>query len=71
MLVIVRKNNESVWIGEDIRITVFRGKQGQIKLGIDCPRELRVLREELFTRNEKKHTPREGTEGGVERNFNR
>ena len=71
MLVIVRKNNESVYIGEDIKITVFRGKQGQIKLGIDCPRELRVLREELFTRNQQKHNPREGFEKVIDEDFNR
>lgn len=68
MLVIVRKNNEAVWIGEDIRVVVFRGKQGQIKLGIECPKNLRVLREELFTRNARKHQPREGFE---DENFNR
>ena len=68
MLVIVRKNNEAVWIGEDIRVVVFRGKQGQIKLGIECPREIRVLREELLKRNDVKHTPREGFE---DQDFNR
>lgn len=71
MLVIVRKHNEAVLIGEDIRVVVFRGKHGQVKVGIDCPRHIRVLREELVVRNEIKHLPRPGTEGGDERNFNR
>ena len=49
MLVLTRRVDESILIGEDIRITVvkIKGTQ-QICLGIDAPRNVPVLREELL-----------------------
>ena len=47
MLVLSRKTNEVVRIGDDIRITVTRIEGGKVTLGIDCPKHLAVLRGEL------------------------
>lgn len=47
MLIITRKNNESLYIGEDIKITVFRTQDGRAKIGIDAPSEVKIVREEL------------------------
>lgn len=47
MLVLTRKLNEQIKIGNDITITVIKLRNNQIRLGIDAPRDVRVLRAEL------------------------
>jgi carbon storage regulator len=47
MLVLSRKVGESILIGESIRVTVVQANNGNIRLGIDAPPEVIVLREEL------------------------
>jgi carbon storage regulator len=48
MLVLSRKVGESILISESIRVTVVQSaKNGRIRLGIDAPPEVKVLREEL------------------------
>lgn len=49
MLVLSRKVGESILINESIRVTVVQSANGRIRLGIDAPPEVRVLREELTT----------------------
>ena len=48
MLVLTRKPGESIVIGQDIVITVIEIKGGQVRIGIDAPREVQVHREEVF-----------------------
>ncbi len=47
MLVLTRKLQEQVSIGQDITITVLRVKGNSIRIGIDAPDNVRVLRGEL------------------------
>jgi carbon storage regulator len=47
MLVLTRKLMEKLFIGDDICITVVRIETGQIRLGIEAPREVSVVRAEL------------------------
>ncbi|MGB1931009.1 MAG: carbon storage regulator CsrA [Mariniblastus sp.] len=47
MLVLSRKVGERIWIGEDISITVVRITGGGVRLGIEAPNEMPVVREEL------------------------
>src|SRR5262249_28548433 len=47
MLVLTRKLMEKLFIGDDICITVVRLEGGQVRLGIDAPREVTVVRAEL------------------------
>ncbi len=49
MLILTLKMNESVSIGDDIRIKVVRIGGNRIRLGIDCPEEIKVLRERLLS----------------------
>ncbi|MBQ7617261.1 MAG: carbon storage regulator CsrA [Desulfovibrio sp.] len=50
MLILTRRPGESLYLGDDIRITVL-GLQGkQIKLGLEVPAEMTVYREEVYKR---------------------
>ncbi len=44
MLVLARKSKEIIRIGEHITVKVISIRNGQVKLGIEAPRELRVHR---------------------------
>jgi carbon storage regulator len=45
MLVLARKSNELIHIGDSITVKVISIRNGQVKLGIDAPREMRVTRD--------------------------
>jgi carbon storage regulator len=47
MLVLTRKLMERLYIGDDICVTVVRLEGGQVRLGIDAPRHVPVVRGEL------------------------
>jgi carbon storage regulator CsrA len=47
MLVLSRKSQEQVRIGDDIVITVVRIKGNVVALGIEAPKDKRILRSEL------------------------
>ncbi len=48
MLVLTRKPGESIVIGNDVVITVLEVRGGQIRIGIDAPREVAVHRAEIY-----------------------
>ena len=48
MLILSRRLGESLTIGDEITITVIGVNGNQIRLGITAPREVRVLREEIY-----------------------
>ena len=47
MLVLTRKSQEKIQIGENITITILRVKGQAVRVGIDAPRDIRVIRTEL------------------------
>jgi carbon storage regulator len=47
MLVLTRKLMEKLFIGDNICVTVVRLEGGQVRLGIDAPRDVTVVRAEL------------------------
>ncbi|HWL13280.1 MAG TPA: carbon storage regulator CsrA [Ureibacillus sp.] len=48
MLVLTRKLNESIMIGNDIEITVLAVEGEQIKLGIKAPKHVDIHRKEVY-----------------------
>ncbi|AXV05831.1 Carbon storage regulator [Euzebya pacifica] len=48
MLVLTRRANESIMIGDDIVITVLDVRGDQIRIGIKAPRSVAVHREEVY-----------------------
>jgi len=50
MLILTRKTGETITIGDQIQIQVLSVKGGQVRIGIDAPREIVVNREEVLDR---------------------
>ena len=50
MLLLTRKVGEKLKIGDDVTVSVLGVKGGQIRIGIDAPRNVKVDREEVFQR---------------------
>jgi carbon storage regulator len=47
MLILSRRSNESIVIGNDVRITVLEIRGDQVRIGITAPRDVTVHREEV------------------------
>ncbi len=48
MLVLSRRNEESILIGDDIEVTVVGIRGGTVRLGIEAPRQVSVHRREIY-----------------------
>lgn len=48
MLVLTRKPGQSVYIGDEIKITLKEIRGNQVRLGIDAPPSVRIFREEIY-----------------------
>ena len=47
MLILTRRINEAIRLGEDMRIVLIQVKGRQVRIGIECPSHVRVRREEV------------------------
>ena len=56
MLVLTRKLMEKVYIGDEICVTIVRLEGGQVRLGIEAPREISVVRAELLPAASSRHS---------------
>ena len=64
MLVLSRKPLQSIMIGPDIKITIVKVERNQVRIGIEAPRDVTILRDELI---EPTHTDTTGNPEQLER----
>ena len=53
MLVLGRKPGEYVMIGQDVMVKVIKSEDGDLRLAIDAPRSINIVRGELYERQAK------------------
>lgn len=61
MLVLSRKTGERLVIGDNVVITIVRIQGDKVRIGIEAPSDVRVIREELKPENETQHGPVAGS----------
>ena len=52
MLVLTRRVNERIVIGDNVVVTVLEVRGEQVRLGIEAPRDVKVFREEVLLRDQ-------------------
>ena len=58
MLVLSRKTGEKIRIGDNVTVTIVRIGPNNVRLGIEAPRDLNIVREELCARESALNDPR-------------
>jgi len=48
MLILSRKVNEKVLIGDDISVSIIEIRGDQVRIGVDAPKKIKVFRQEVF-----------------------
>ena len=48
MLILTRRPGETILIGDNIKVTVQDVDRNQVRIGIDAPQEVKIMREELL-----------------------
>ncbi|PLR78242.1 carbon storage regulator [Bacillus sp. V3-13] len=56
MLVLTRRKNESLLIGENIEIKILEIDGDQVKIGIQAPKEIEIIRKEIIAKIESENT---------------
>ena len=59
MLILTRRVGETLMIGDDIAVTVLGVKGGQVRVGVNAPRDVIVHREEIYERIREEDPPPE------------
>ena len=60
MLILTRRINESLVIGDDVTVTILGVKGSQVRIGVDAPGDVSVHREELAHKDDEAPASREG-----------
>ena len=48
MLILTRRPGESILIGDDIEVTIARIDGNQVRIGVEAPRDVKIVRGELL-----------------------
>jgi carbon storage regulator len=59
MLVLTRKSNQSIMIGDDIEVSVLAIMGEKVRIGIEAPRSIPVFRKEVYLEIRQEATPEE------------
>ncbi len=79
MLVLTRKSNQSIMIGDDIEVSVLSIMGEKVRIGIQAPRDIPVFRKEVYleiqqeragpsrrSRRQQRQRPRRGRRGAAQ-----
>ena len=55
MLVLTRKSNQSIMIGDDIEVSVLSIMGEKVRIGIQAPRDIPVFRKEVYLEIQQEH----------------
>ena len=67
MLVLTRKTNQSIMIGDDIEVSILSVAGDKVRIGIDAPRDIAVFRKEVYIAIDKGSAPAgEGVDASVD-----
>jgi carbon storage regulator len=64
MLVLTRKGNQSIMIGDDIEVSVLAVMGEKVRIGIDAPRDVPVFRKEVYLEIQQDRAAEPGAEDG-------
>lgn len=56
-MILTRRNGERIRIGDDIEIVVFVTRSNEVRVGIEAPLHVKVLREEVYKRDQQGKVP--------------
>jgi carbon storage regulator len=59
MLILTRRNGESLKVGDNVTVTILAARGTQVRIGIDAPKDVVVHRKEIYERIRRGEGPRE------------
>ena len=48
MIILSRNANQSIFIGDYVKLTLLGSKHGQVRFGIEAPEDIKIWREEIY-----------------------
>lgn len=66
MLILSRKTNEKIMIGDDISLTIIEIRGDQVKIGIEAPKSVKVFRQEVFEAIQNENRAAAGSDANLE-----
>ncbi|MDR0497095.1 MAG: carbon storage regulator CsrA [Treponema sp.] len=48
MLILSRKTNEKIMVGDDISVSIIEIRGDQVRIGVEAPKSVKVFRQEVF-----------------------
>ncbi|MGH1542423.1 MAG: carbon storage regulator CsrA [Arenicella sp.] len=66
MLILTRRINETLNIGDEVQVTVLGIKGNQVRIGINAPRDVPVHREEIYQRIKREERMKAGGEASAD-----
>lgn len=55
MLVVTRKIGESILIGDNVEVSISKIEDGSVKIAIEAPKDIRILRKEIYKQVEQEN----------------